>query len=288
LNFERDVSLAKFTTLQVGGPADFFVRVETVSELREAFQFAQDKSLPTFMLGGGSNLLFADAGFRGLVIRNEIGQVEFAGNLLKAGSGISLAALVMESARRGLAGLENFAGIPGSVGAAVCGNASGIGEKIAQVKILEGEAEKIIPQKDLTFAYRDSNLRGQIITELEFELKETDEDLSKKVSDLAREKALKQPFEKTAGSWFKNPSLAKTSEGESSQMKAWELIEQAGCRDLRAGDAVISERHANFFQNSGSARAADFLALEKIVSAKVEKKFGVKLKREVVVVESGG
>jgi UDP-N-acetylmuramate dehydrogenase len=286
---EEDISLKEFSTLRVGGKADFFTRAKNIEELKEALSFAQQKKLPTFIFGGGSNLLFSDEGFRGLVIKNEIQNVEFTKNVVRVGSGALLAALVMESARRCLAGLENFAGIPGTVGGAVVGNANEIGEKVAHVKILSAEGEEItVARDDLEFSYRGSNLRGKIIAEVEFTLEKATSDLQTKVAEAAREKTMKHPYEGTAGSWFRNPSfvrcggLRRTSPGDK---KAWELIEKAGCRNLSVGDAVISEQHANFFQNAGEATAADFLELEKQVVKKVEQKFGVKLEREVVVLE---
>ncbi len=289
MKIEENIPLKDFTTLEVGGAADFFTRVKSGEELKKALAFADKKKIPFFILGGGSNLLFLDEGYRGLVIKDEIQNVEFEENTVKVGSGVMLAALVMESARRGLAGLEQFAGIPGNVGGAVVGNANGIGEVVKKVKVLNAEGEEVIFfQEHLEFDYRKSALQDtkSFLIEAEFELKETEKDLQQEVGEIAREKALKQPYAKTAGSWFKNPSFAPSELRRAcpQQMRAWELIDQAGCRGLIVGDAVISERHANFFQNAGKATTNDFLELEKKVVKKVEEKFGVRLEREVVVV----
>jgi len=200
--------------------------------------------------------------------------MKFEKNLVRVGSGVPLAALVVECARKNLKNMEIFAGIPGTVGGAVVGNANEIGEAVSRVKILENGKVKIFEKKDLKFSYRDSNLRGKILTEIEFILEKTDDDLQRKVAELAHEKFAKHPFEKTAGSWFRNPK------GE----LAWKLIDAAGCRGLKIGDAVVSEKHANFFQNAGKATAVDFLELEKMVAEKVFKKFSVRLEREVIVV----
>lgn len=275
MKIEKDVSLAQFSTLRVGGAADFFARVRNIDELKDVLKFVEEKKLHFFIFGGGSNLLFSDAGFRGVVIKNEIQNVDFTKNIVRVGSGALLAALVMESARRSLAGLESFAGIPGTVGGAVVGNANAIGEKVSRVKLLSMDGEEItVVCGDLEFSYRDSNLRGKILVEAEFELEKTHQDLTEQVAHLAREKATKHPFDGTAGSWFKNTA----------DNKAWELIEKAGCRGLKVGGAQVSEKHANFFQNSGEATAADFLTLEKIVVEKVQENFGVRLEQEVVVV----
>lgn len=300
MQVERGISLKECSTLKVGGAADFFVRAKNIEDMREALQFAKEKELPFFILGGGSNVLFADEGFRGVVIKNEIQHVEFSDTMVAVGSGAPLAAMVMETARRGLAGLEKFSGIPGTVGGAVVGNANEIGEKVTQVKTLNEAGEKtVLGRNDLEFSYRDSNLRDKTVLEVIFELETTDRNLSEEVAHLAREKVAKHPFDRTAGSWFKNPSsltLIRTSPSSScstgllrtspDNRKAWELIEQAGCRSLRSGDAVISEQHANFFQNTGEATAQDFLELEKQVVEKVEERFGVRLEREVIVVSA--
>jgi UDP-N-acetylmuramate dehydrogenase len=277
MKIEEGISLAQFTTLGVGGDADFFTKVGNADEVKQAIDFAKQKSLPVFFLGGGANLLFDSKGFRGLVIKSEIHNLEFTQNSVKAGSGIPLAAVVMESASRGLAGLENLAGIPGSVGGSIAGNANEIGEKLISAKILTPSGEIREIDKDyFEFAYRFSSLKknSDFLIEVELQLTSASEDLKGKVSQIAREKIYKQPYEKTAGSWFKNPA----------DKKAWELIEAAGCRGLRVGDAAVSEKHANFFQNVGDATSQDFLELERVVKEKVLEKFSIELEREVVVV----
>ena len=274
MEIEKNISLANFTTLGVGGAADFFARIRDSAELKSAVEFAASEKIPFFIFGGGSNILFSDAGFRGLILKNEIGGIEFGENSARVGAGEILANLISAAAKKNLAGLENFAGIPGTVGGAVVGNTSKIGEKVARVTIFENGEMKILARGKLKFEYRDSNLRGKILVAVEFELEKSSENLSAKIAEIAREKIQKQPVKNTAGSWFKNPP------GES----AWQLIEKSGAGNSQIGGARISDRHANFFENAGGATAADFFALEKIVAEKVEKKFGVKLEREVILV----
>lgn len=275
MEIKKNISLAEFTTLRVGGAADFFARVSNFDELKIALEFSHKQKIPIFIFGGGSNILFSDRGFRGLIIKNEIQKIEFTENSVNVGTGVSLANLVAMTAKANLAGLENLAGIPGTVGGAVVGNSNGIGEKVSRLKILEDGEIKTLEGKDLQFEYRDSNLRDKILVEIEFELQKSSLDLKKEIQKIVAEKIKKQPFRNTAGSWFRNP------ENE----KAWELIEKSGARNLKTGGAKISEKHANFFENAGNATAADFLALEKIVVEKVREKFGIELEREVVVVE---
>lgn len=281
MNFEKNVPLAEFTTLAVGGSAAFFARVESVADAVAALKFARQKKMPVCALGGGTNILFADAGFRGLVIRSYLGQLDFPnGGKVRVGSGVGLAVLVAETARRGFAGLEGFAGIPGTVGGAVVGNANEIGDLVSSATVLDRAGEKkIILPADLKFGYRDSALKssGDFLLEVELTLVESTTDLPQKVAAAAHEKAAKHSIEKTAGSWFKNPR----------GRKAWELIIAAGLHGARVGGAVVSEQHANFFQNAGKATAADFLALDRKVRTAVYEKFGINLEREVVVVAVG-
>lgn len=245
----------------------------------------------TFALGSGSNVLFADEGFRGLVIKNELYDLEFDNLKVRVGSGVLLAALIQEAIQRKLSGLEKLVGVPGTVGGAVVGNANEIGERVNSVKVLTSKGEeKTLGGADLQFEYRGSALKGSdnFLFEVELKFSPGGEDLQQKFAETAREKNLKQPFEGTAGSWFKNPPSSRETglrRASPQKKKAWELIEQAGCKNLKVGEAVVSEQHANFFQNLGEATAKDFLELEKQVLEKVEERFGVKLEREVVVID---
>ena len=274
MEIKKNISLTNFSTLRVGGTADFFARVSDLDELKEVVKFADSQNLPIFVFGGGSNILFSDAGFRGLVIKNEIRKIKFSANSAMVGAGELLANLLAQAVKNNLAGLQNLAGVPGTVGGAVVGNANSIGEKVSRVTIFSNGESKILERKDLKFSYRDSNLRDKILVEVEFELQKSSANLIKEFQKIVTEKLAKQPFKGTAGSWFKNPP----------DLAAWELIEKAGCRGLKIGGAQVSEKHANFFQNAGRAMAADFLELEKMVVEKVQEKFGVKLEREVIVV----
>lgn len=285
MKIQENIALKEFTTLGVGGSADFFARVRSLDELKLAVEFAKNKNLPIFVLGGGSNILFSDRGFRGLVIKNEICGIEFVENFVRVGSGEPLANLISQAAEKNLADLESLAGIPGTVGGAVVGNSNKIGAKVSRLKIFENGEIKILEKNSLKFKYRDSNLRDKILIEVEFELQKSSLDLKKKIQKIVAEKIKKQPFKNTAGSWFKNPpSPSGLRRACPSGKSAWELIEQVGCRGLQVGGARVSEKHANFFENVGGATVADFLALEKIVVEKVREKFGVELEREVVVV----
>lgn len=279
MNFQEKVALAPYTTLKVGGPADFFVAVQSVPEAVQALQLAREKNLRVFFLGGGSNLLFSDQGFRGLVIKNEIKKLEIKDNKVWVGGGTPLSEVVNQAARQRLAGLEDLAGVPGTLGGAVVGNANNIEKLVSFVMTLTklGEDRSYV-REDLEFDYRDSSLKNnqEFVTEVELELEKVDFDLEEALRLKAQEKATKQPYQGTAGSWFKNPS----------GKRAWELIDAAGMRGARVGDAIVSEQHANFFQNIGQAKTVDFLVLERKVIEAVKAHSGVILEREVVVVSS--
>lgn len=277
MNIQEKIVLAPYATLRVGGPADFFVAVQSILEAVEALHFARQKGLRVFFLGGGSNLLFSDQGFRGLVIKNEIRKIEVRGDKIWAAGGTPLSELVNVTAQQHLAGLEDLAGVPGTLGGAVVGNANNIGKLVSFALTLTklGE-EKNYARGALEFGYRDSAFKKsqELLVEVELALQKVDFDLENALRVKAQEKVAKQPYRGTAGSWFKNP------EGQ----RAWELIDAAGMRGVRIGDAVVSEQHANFFQNLGQAKTADFLVLERKVIDAVRKKFGVELEREVVYV----
>jgi UDP-N-acetylmuramate dehydrogenase len=303
MKIEQNIPLAEFTTFKVGGPADYFARVHDEAELREALRFAAAEHLPIFVLGGGSNVLFTDAGFRGLVIKNEIAGIEFNGAKVRVGSGASLAQLVLGSIQQNLAGLENLIGLPGTVGGAIAGNAGSYGAEIGTVvesaQILQlppfanvvtdpdlsGEASKFeiteIDPNWFEFGYRTSKLknsRNYILISVTLQLTKSAEDLRAKATETAKTRASKEPGGLNAGSFWQNPPEKKT----------WELIDACGLRGERIGDAQVSPKHANYLVNLGNATATDLIKLAKKVEVSVQAKFSIELKREVICVPEAG
>jgi len=286
LGLEVKVSepLAKYTTFKIGGPADFFVEVEREEELLKLLKLLKKLKFPYFILGGGSNLLVADEGFRGVVIKVQSSKlkVKSANRRTKfkiiCGAGVSLGKLVELAVENSLAGLEFTAGIPGTVGGAVRGNAGAwkeaIGDKIKRVKVLTPEGEtKWIKNSDCQFSYRQSRFKKtkEIIWEVELELEKGNE---KEIQEKIKENLVKrarQPKEPSAGCIFVNPK----------PFAAGELIEKCGLKGKRIGDAQISPKHANFIVNLGKARAADVIKLIKLIKEKVKEKFGIDLKEEI-------
>ena len=284
--------LARHTTFGIGGPADAYLVAGSPEALAQALALCHRYQTPFFVLGSGSNILVGDLGIRGVTIENRATQVEGPqpdgdGALLQAASGASLAALARSLARQGWAGLEWAGGIPGTVGGAVVYNAGAYGGCLADVllsaRIANSTGEHEVLAADLELVYRGSALtrgllEGKAVLSATFRLLRGDAArLVERVSDLDRRRLAAQPRGRNAGSIFKNTP----------EHPAWWLIDQAGLRGHRIGDAVISPKHANFFVNAGRARAADVKALIDLARERVMARFGLDLDLEVALVGEG-
>ena len=282
----RDEPLAAYTTMRVGGPADLLVICRTVEEVVEAVEMARAHDVPFLVLGDGSNVLVADAGVRGLVVINRADRVRIEEDgTAWAEAGASMAALARETARRGWAGLEWAAGLPGTVGGAVVGNAGAFGGDVASVlrsaTVLEPDGTVVErPAEWFEFGYRASRLKGtggreqgdRVVLAATFGLQRGDPETSQaRVAEILRERRARQPGGATMGSTFKNPP------GD----YAGRLIEAAGLKGYRLGGVRVSELHANFLINTGGATAAEVWALIQHIRAEVERRFGVWLELEV-------
>lgn len=276
--------MSRHTSYRIGGPADVMVCPRSVEGIQAALRIAREHGAPVFILGGGSNLLIRDGGLRGLVLNlfGTLQELRAEGEAVTAGGGAKFTALVNFCARRGLAGLEPMAGVPGTVGGAVKGNAGAFGVSISDhlvsVRVLEltGE-ERVLDREALRFAYRQSSLTAeQVLVSATFRLRRGDAAaLKRKVAEILAERKAKQPVEwRSAGSVFKNPP------GDF----AGRLIEGAGLKGTRVGDAMISPKHGNFFLNLGRATARDVLALIALAQERVRERTGVSLELEVRVV----
>lgn len=274
--------LAPFTSFRVGGPARLFVEVESLFELKTALQVAKKLSLPWFILGRGTNILVSDEGFDGLVLRlgTSFSRVLVDGERIISGAAVSLPELVWGALNNSLDGLAFAVGIPGSLGGAVKMNAGAfdreIGPLVNRVTVLDSSLElKNLYRPDLTFDYRSSSL-SEIILEVELGLKFGNE--SKIKEQMERNFRLRKKNQPqgcfTAGSVFKNPP------GE----KAFRLIELAGAKGVRRGEAMVSTKHANFIVNLGGARAADIFALIEEVRERVWNRYGVLLELEIELI----
>lgn len=285
--FAPDVPLSSITTLRIGGPALGLSRLRNSDDARRFLEIAREAEIPAVCLGGGSNVLADDRGFCGLVGVMSDDALEFHGDAVRAGAGIPLDRLVLESLQAGLTGLEFASGIPGSLGGALVGNAGcyghEIGEFLREATVLrqDGRVETIGPDA-FAFAYRQTAFkeRRDLILGAVLALRRGDVTaaLAERADHLASRRA-KHPVDlPCAGSWFKN---LPPSEPGGRRRAAGELLEAVGAKSLRVGDAGVFAGHANIIVNLGRARSVDVLALAGAMRAAVQDRFGVRLEAEV-------
>lgn len=306
---QENILLAQYSVFKIGGPARFFASAKTKDELVEALQFAKKKGLRFFMLGAGSNILVADAGFGGLVIKNELSAI-FADEKTKtihADAGVSMPRLVAEAAKKSIAGFEWGIGIPGTVGGSIRGNAGAFGKEtkdvlvsasIYDVKIGE---EKILTNTDCAFGYRDSIFKhapNLVICSAEFqEVIGNKEEIQKKIREISETRSKTQDIgAKCAGCIFKNPKwpsdidtktnlpkkfpdLAQFQDRET--IPASYLIDRAGLKGKRIGNAEVSQAHANYIINEGGATADEVTRLITLIKESVRQTYGIMLEEEI-------
>jgi UDP-N-acetylmuramate dehydrogenase len=276
---QLDKRLSEVTTFGIGGPARLFAEVTTVEQMQELLLYAHTQNLPVFILGKGSNSLFDDRGFDGLVIHNKIAFCHFLdGHKIHVGAGYNFSLLGVQTARKHLSGLEFASGIPASVGGAVFMNAGANGTETCQalthVEYVTEKGElKTFAKEELAFSYRHSpfqEMKGAIVG-AHFQLSESREARPKQLQ-IVEYRTRTQPYgEKSAGCVFRNPT------GHS----AGALIEKSGLKGHTIGGAQVSPLHANFLINTGTATAGDILALAAHVKQQVKEKMGVDLDLEI-------
>ena len=291
--------LRHHTTFRVGGPADWFVAAKTPEQLAASLRVAHDTNVPVFLLGGGSNLLVSDDGFRGLVVKNACDAVNFDGTAAHVECGADYLTFIEQCRDHGLAGLAYAAGIPGSVGGAVYGNAGCYGQDIGSrtiectVATFDGVRVETLPASWFQFAYRDSRLKREPRALLSCVVRMEKGDTSaiqKEIDEKLEIRRIKHPqwrVEPTAGSYFKNlppgfqvPGLPHSPGTQ--RVPAGALLDLCEARGLRVGDAMVFPKHANILINAGHATAKDVLTLAEILKARVREKFGVELEEEVM------
>jgi UDP-N-acetylmuramate dehydrogenase len=279
LDFLKEQSLKHYTTFGIGGNAKYLTEVSSLEEMQEAFQFAKKENCPIFILGKGSNVVFNDLGFDGLVILNKINHLKQNGEgVYEVGAGFSFSRLGTLTSKALFTGLEFASGIPGSVGGALFMNAGANGQQtstcLKEVEYLFKSGEvKLFKKEELHFSYRTSSfheLKGTIIS-AKFEL-EKNENARKKQAELIEYRTKTQPYDqKSAGCLFKNPK----------EKPAGRLIEESGLKNLSVGDAFVSEKHANFICNRGNATAKELIDLISLIKESVAQKTGILLEPEV-------
>jgi UDP-N-acetylmuramate dehydrogenase len=272
----KDEPLSKYSSLKIGGPADFLVEIPNLKALILLTNSVREK---LFLIGGATNILFHDEGFRGVVFKlaGEFKDFIFDDCHLTCGAAALLPTIINESAKRGLSGFEHFAaGIPGTIGGAVFGNAGnaqrGICELIESIEILEDGERKVLNKADLRFSYRHSGILG-IVLRVSFALqKGSKEEILKTIAENIAKRSQSQPKEPNIGCIFKNPK----------GFSAGALIDKAGLKGKRIGGAQISDVHGNFIVNKGGASAADVGALMDIIKTTIKEKFSLELETEIM------
>ena len=282
MNIKENIKLAPYTTYKIGGPAKYFVEAETREEILEALEFANNKNIKYFILCGGSNVLFPDEGYEGVVVKLNLKKLSIENNIIYAESGVKLMSLVNFGIKNDLSGLEFIAGVPGEVGGAIRGNAGAFGRSISEfIKKVEVIREnKIIEleKEEIKFDYRDSEFKRNkdIILGGYFELEKGDiEKAKKEIEKNINYRRDHHPIRPSAGSTFKNTK----------EMSAGRMVEELGLKGKKIGQAQISERHGNFIVNLGGAKASDVLELISLVKNKVKEKYNIELEEEIMIVK---
>ena len=288
----RDAPLAPYTTFKVGGPAEWLVLARGADDVKAAVTAARRAGLPVTILGGGSNVLVADAGVRGVVIRVHAGDAALVRDgIVRADAGLTINGLVRWTINRGIAGLEAWAGTPGTVGGAIHGNAHFmgrlIGELVEKVELLNGDGEVMnIPTNEMEFGYDRSRLQRthEVLLSADFRVTPGETAALRAIAreSLAYRKRT-QPLESaSAGCIFQNPDRAVDRVPDGIPWSAGALVDRAGLKGVREGGASVSAAHGNFIVNDGSASAGDIRRLIERCRQQVRDRFGVELRDEIV------
>ncbi len=286
------VALAAFTTFRVGGPADVLVDVQSEGELGAVLRAARNADAPVPMLGGGSNVLIADAGVRGVVVRARLKDLsQPSPDVVRAGAGCTVNELVRWTIGRGLSALEAWAGTPGTIGGAIYGNAHyggrNIGDRVRRARVMTRDGAVVdVAAGDFQFAYDTSRLQrsGEVLVWAEFSVVPgVTEDLRRVARASLAHRKRTQPLDvPSAGCVFQNPSPLRDRVPDGVPLSAGALVDRAGMKGHRIGGAMISTAHANFIVNDGSATAADIVCLMELARDAVQRMFDVHLRDEVV------
>ena len=275
----------KHTTYKVGGPAKIFVKANDIDSLIQTLNYCRDHDIKHMVIGNGSDLLFSDKEYDGIIISmKSFDDVKMNGSTIVAQAGVSMIALAYSSAKAGLSGFEFMGGIPGDMGGGIYMNAGAYKYCMADVfvsaRVLDDDLNVItLSKEDMEFSYRHSVLQKHpnwIILDATFEMTAKDPGEIRKVLDKRKERRMStQPWNfACAGSVFRNPE----------EKPAWRYIDEAGLRGYEIGGAQVSPKHSNFIVNNGYASAKDILDLIRLVEKTVYEKFGVKLLKEVILV----
>jgi UDP-N-acetylmuramate dehydrogenase len=285
---EQNFSISKLTTFRIGGPADFVAFCKNADEIVEAIELCKMKGLEYFVVGGGSNILASDKGYRGMIIVPQIDTLKIEGDQVTVGAGYLLAKLVEKTVESGLEGLEAMAGIAGTVGGAIVGNAGAYGTAISDHLVdvylyqpLRGFYTEL--KENLGYKYRHSDLKWSqnIVISARLRLRRGDKEaLKRKVDMTLAERWQKNPQDDiSAGCFFKNIESPDAPHGK---IAAGYLLEQIGAKQMSVGQAGVYPAHANILINKGGASASDVRELSARLKEKVKAQYGIDLNEEVI------
>ncbi len=284
-----DQPLSGLTTFGTGGKARLFMDVTSDEDLSLIVKAAQRLNIPVFMLGGGSNVLISDSGYEGLMLKNSIMGMERDGEEIRCGAGEELQKLVDFAADNSLSGLEFAAGIWGTVGGAIFGNAGAYGSETGAVvrsaELVDRQGNvSTVTAEYLDFSYRSSKLKeaGEFVTRAIFALKTgKKETIRQKIAEIMSQRGDRLPIgELSAGCFFKN---IPDKDSEFGKLSTGKLLEEAGAKNMQCGGARVFRNHANIIINDGTAMSSDIKKLAELMKSKVEDKFGIKLQEEVIL-----
>lgn len=303
LNIQENISLASRTSFGIGGDARFYVEINSPEELKEALQYAKEKNIDFYILGSGTNVLVSDRGFSGIIIKIGMNKIAANGTTMKIEAGSPLIKAINFSAEAGLSGIEALAGIPGTVGGAVRGNAgafgSEIGEYVSLVIAFDLLKSEIVSfgKNECEFEYRSSIFKKNknlIILSAQLELVQREQsEIRQKIKEIiAKRMGNGLSISKSAGSYFMNPVVEnkkllaefakdKGTPSKNGKIPAGWLIDHVGLRGKKIGGAMVSEQHANYIMNTGNATADDVVILASYVKQQVRDQLGIQLQEEV-------
>ncbi len=289
MDIKHNIPLSLYTTYKTGGPADLFFEASTTGELEDILRYVNEKSIPFIFIGGGSNLLFNDSGLRGMAIKNSTGAISFNGTSVAADTGTELRSLISACAQKGLGGLEFLAGIPGTVGGAIYGNAGAYGKSISDilkyVTVWSGGEKIRIERSRIDFSYRHSYFKknSAIILNAEIEAVKKDRtQIENEINMIIDERKTKHPDSSfgSCGCFFKNVKSADSDR----RVAAGKLLQESGGAGQKIGGAFVFEKHCNFILNGGAAKSREIVELAKQLQKQAHEKTGVMLENEVQII----
>ncbi len=307
IQIQKNIPLAPLTTFKIGGPALAYTEAHSAQDVSAAIEYAKEQKIPAFIFGGGSNVLFSDTGFPGIVIHCVADSIVVQGDKLVAAAGAKLLDVVLTAEEHGLSGLEKLSGIPGFLGGAVRGNAGAFGAEISTCLVsvtavdLTSGLIKIFQKDECQFSYRSSFFKQHkewAILEAEFLFREhkTSNELAAIRKETITKREAKHPQNAScAGSFFMNPEVtdqalldefeAETGHpSKDGKLPAGWLVTHVGLRGKKIGGAQMSDRHPNYLLNTGNATAEDVIMLSSLVKTKVRDELGIRLQEEVQMV----